>query len=53
MKKYNIITLAAIAAACALVACSHEEDDIFEQSAAERLNTVSNKIGRASCRERV
>lgn len=42
MKKYNIITLAAIAAACALVACSHEEDDIFEQSAAERLNTVSN-----------
>lgn len=41
MKKNSIIVLAAIAMAGTFVACSHEEDDIFEQSAAERLNTVS------------
>ena len=42
MKKYNIIALAAIAVACAFVACSNEEDDIFDQTAAERLNTISS-----------
>lgn len=42
MKKNSILTIAAMAVAAAFVACSHEEDDIFEQSAAERLNAVSS-----------
>lgn len=42
MKKNSIIALATLVMACTFTACSHEEDDIFGQSAAERLNSVSN-----------
>lgn len=45
MTKYNIKTIAAAtlmaAAAWTVAACTSEEDDIFSQSAAERLNEVS------------
>ena len=41
MKK-NIILLAMIGAGMAFTACSNEEDMLFDQSAAERLNAASD-----------
>ncbi|MGI6223059.1 MAG: DUF4302 domain-containing protein [Prevotella sp.] len=44
MKTYRIITAALLLGSLALTtACSDEEDDLFDQSAAERLNEASEK----------